>query len=182
MVADRACGECQVCCIALSIDKPDIQKMPGAACRHSLAGGCGIYESRPHVCRVFFCAWRRLAGIPADWRPDRSGILVMGEDNDQPQFKPMAFTLFVTGNPLKTIRRPDFLDFVLRHVRSNVALYLMLPGGKAMKSARLPLNAALAAARSRGDVKSVLEQSLKAHQGLPPQPHVMEHGGCDFGT
>jgi hypothetical protein len=184
MVLGRACGECQECCIALSIDKPDIQKMPGAPCRHSLNGGCDIYENRPGVCRGFFCGWRRLASIPADWRPDRSGILVIGEENDQRQFKPVALTLFLTGNPLKTIRRTDFLDFVLQNIRDRVALYLMLPGGKAMKSAKLQLNGPLmeSGARSRGDVKAMLELSLKTHQALPPAPHVMENSGHNFGT
>ena len=184
LVPERQCGDCQVCCVAMSIDYPDIQKMPGSACRHSLKGGCDIYDSRPHVCRVFFCGWRRLSDIPADWRPDQSGILVIGETNHQPQFQPLALTLFLTGNPLKTIRRTDFLDFVIRKLRSRVALYLMLPGGKGMKSARLQLNAPLmeSHARSRSEVKEMLELSLKTHQALPPEPHVMEHGGQDFGT
>lgn len=181
MVADRACGECQACCIALTIDRPAIQKMPGSRCRH-LGAGCGIYESRPQVCRVFFCGWRRLAAIPADWRPDRSGILVIGEANDQPQWRPVALSLFLTGNPLKTIRRPDFQDFVLQNIRNKVALYLMLPGGERMQSARLQLNPALAGARARGDVKRVLEEALKAHQALPPEPYVMENSGQDFST
>ena len=181
LVQARECGACQMCCIALTIDKPDIQKMPGSACRHSLGGGCGIYENRPDVCRVFFCGWRKLAAIPADWRPDQSGILVIGEANHQPQFQPVALNLFLTGNPLKTIRRPDFLDFIIRNVHST-ALYLMLPGGKNMKPARLQLNPSLAAARSRSDAKAVLELSLKTHRTLPADPYVMEHGGQDVST
>jgi hypothetical protein len=183
LVRGRECGACQVCCVALTIDKPEIQKMPGSACRHSLKGGCGIYENRPHVCRVFFCGWRKLAAIPADWRPDQSGILVIGESNHQPQFQPVALNLFLTGNPLKTARRPDFLDFVLRNVR-NTALYLMLPGGKAMKPARLQLNPLLleAVARTRSDVKAVLETSLKTHRAIPPEPYVMETSGANFST
>ena len=184
LVAGRECGTCQACCVALTIDKPDIQKMPGSPCRHSLQGGCGIYENRPNVCQVFFCGWRRLATMPDDWRPDQSGILVIGETNELPQFQPLALTLFLTGNPLKTIRRPDFLDFVIRNVRNKVALYLMLPGAPGMKSARLHLNDPLqeAASRARAEVKAVLELSLKMHQALPPQPHVMEHDGHDFST
>ena len=181
LVRGRECGACQVCCAALTIDKPDIQKLPGAACIHSLGGGCGIYEKRPDVCRVFFCGWRKLAAIPTDWRPDQSGILVVGEANDQPGFQPVALNLFLTGNPLKTIRRPDFLDFVIRNIR-NTALYLMLPGGKAMKPARLQLNPLLAAARARSDVKAALEMSLKTHQALPPQPYGMENSGHDFSS
>jgi hypothetical protein len=181
LVPGRECGECQVCCIALTVDKPEIQKMPGSPCCHSLAGGCDIYENRPDVCRVFFCGWRKLAAIPADWRPDESGILVIGESNELPQYQPVALNLFLTGNPLKAVRRPDFLDFVLRNARGT-ALYLMLPGGKAMKPARLHLNPSLAGARSRADVKAVLEQSLKTHRTLPSMPYVMENAGHDFSS
>jgi hypothetical protein len=185
LVPGRECGDCQVCCIMPSIDKPEIQKVSGAPCRHSLKGGCGIYESRPDVCRVFFCGWRRLAGVPDGWRPDTSGVFALVEVNELPQFEFLALALILTGNPLKTIRRPDFIDFVIRNVRNNVALYLMLPGARGDKSARLQLNNAPimeAAARSRGDVKTVLELLLKKLQAFPPTPNVMQHSGQDVST
>jgi hypothetical protein len=81
-----------------------------------------------------------------------------------PQYAPLAVALNLVGNPLKTIRRPDFIDFVIKNVRGNVALYLVLPGAKGMLSARLPLNnppIMEAAAKSRTDVKIVLELLLK---------------------
>jgi hypothetical protein len=106
---------------------------------------------------------------------------VIGEANDQPQFQPVALNLFLTGNPLKTIRRPDFLDFVIRHAR-NTALFLMLPGGKAMKPARLQLNPSLLEARSRSEAKAVLELSLKTHRALPAELYVMANSGQDFST
>ena len=30
LIAGRDCGECTVCCVAPSIDKPEIQKLSGA--------------------------------------------------------------------------------------------------------------------------------------------------------
>jgi len=87
LVPGRECGECQVCCIMPSIDKPQIQKVSGSPCRHSLKGGCDIYEGRPDVCRAFFCGWRRLAGLPDDWRPDKSGVFALTEVNELPQFE-----------------------------------------------------------------------------------------------
>ena len=63
-VQGRECGSCQVCCIAPSIDNPDIQKMAGSPCRHSLQGGCSIYEDRPEVCRTFFAAGGGLRAFP----------------------------------------------------------------------------------------------------------------------
>jgi len=93
LVRGRECGECQVCCIALTIDKPEIQKMPGSACRHSLGGGCASTKIARTSAGCFFAAggsWRdsrRLA-------PDQSGILVIGESNELPQFQPVALNLF----------------------------------------------------------------------------------------
>ena len=77
VVPGRECGECMVCCIAPTIDDPEIQKGSGTRCRHCApagAGGCAIYASRPKTCREFFCAWRRLASFPEDWRPDLTGV------------------------------------------------------------------------------------------------------------
>jgi len=185
LVQRRECGECQVCCIVPTIDAPDIQKDCGSSCRNSLQGGCGIYETRPEVCRIFYCGWRRSGDFPDDWRPDQSGIFAVLEVNTLPQFKPLAVALHLVGNPLKTVRRPDFIDFVIKNVRSDVALYLMLPKGKGMLSARLPLNnppIKEAAARSRADVKNVLELLLKRLVDFGTAPYAMENNGHDVST
>ena len=134
----------------------------------------------PHV----FCGWRRLAGLPADWRPDQSDILVIEEENKQPQFEALGLALLLVGNPLKTIRRPDFIDFVIRNVRT-VALYLMLPGSGGVMVRRRQLNTPPileAAAKSRADMKTALEMALKQLQAFPTEVHVMENTGHDFGT
>jgi hypothetical protein len=73
---DRACGDCTVCCTVLTVDAPDLVKPAGSPCVHLSAGGCGIHAVRPGICRTWFCAWRRDAGLPDDARPDRSGLLV----------------------------------------------------------------------------------------------------------
>ena len=76
VLADRTCGECTVCCTALNVDAPDFKKPPGVPCAHLGSRGCGIHAVRPRICRTWFCAWRRMAGLPDDARPDRSGLLV----------------------------------------------------------------------------------------------------------
>jgi hypothetical protein len=185
LVRARACGECQACCITPTIDSADIQKDCNSPCQHSLTGGCDIYETRPQPCRIFYCGWRRSRDFPEDWRPDRSGVLAILEINKLPQYAPFAVALNLVGNPLKTIRRPDFIDFVITNVRRNVALYLMLPGGRGMLSARLQLNnppIMEAAAKSRTEVKTVLEMLLKRLQAHPVTPYVMEHHGHDVST
>ena len=107
------------------------------------------------------------------------------EVNDQSQFQPLAAALNLVGNPLKTIRRPDFLDFVAKSLRNNIALYLMLSAGPGMQSARLLLNIPpllQAAAKSRAEMKTVLEAMLKILVAHPAQPYVMHFDGHDIST
>jgi hypothetical protein len=76
LVADRACGDCTACCTELTVDTPEFAKPAGTPCIHLCDRGCGIHAVRPRICRTWFCAWRRIARLPDDARPDRSGLLV----------------------------------------------------------------------------------------------------------
>ncbi|MFS0772039.1 YkgJ family cysteine cluster protein [Sphingomonas sp. 1P08PE] len=72
----RSCGDCTVCCTVLKVDAPEFRKPAGTPCTHLGAAGCRIHAVRPRICRTWFCAWRRVARLPDDARPDRSGLLV----------------------------------------------------------------------------------------------------------
>lgn len=76
VLADRTCGDCVACCTVLNVDTPDFKKPAGTPCIHLSGQGCGIHAVRPHICRTWFCAWRRVAALPDEARPDRSGLLV----------------------------------------------------------------------------------------------------------
>jgi hypothetical protein len=76
VLADRACGDCTACCTVLTVDTPDLKKPAGTPCTWLTVQGCSIHAARPHICRTWFCAWRRMADLPDDARPDRSGLLV----------------------------------------------------------------------------------------------------------
>ncbi|MBU3077856.1 YkgJ family cysteine cluster protein [Sphingomonas quercus] len=76
VLADRSCGGCTACCTVLTVDTPDFKKPAGMPCAQLTANGCGIHDVRPPVCRTWFCAWRRVADMPDEARPDRSGLLV----------------------------------------------------------------------------------------------------------
>lgn len=76
VVAGRTCGNCTVCCTVLKVDAPDFKKPAGTPCAYLDSHGCGIHAARPGICRTWFCAWRRVAGMPDEARPDRSGLLV----------------------------------------------------------------------------------------------------------
>ena len=75
-VPGRECGACRQCCITTDI--VEIGKKAGEPCKHLMENGCGIYGSRPEVCRAFECGWRINDRFRADERPDAVGIMVMG--------------------------------------------------------------------------------------------------------
>ncbi|MCI4592525.1 YkgJ family cysteine cluster protein [Sphingobium sp. BYY-5] len=76
VLSNRTCDDCTICCTILTVDTPDFKKPAGTPCTHLGSHGCSIHAVRPHICRTWFCAWRRIADMPEEARPDRSGILV----------------------------------------------------------------------------------------------------------
>src|SRR6266702_770795 len=77
LVPGRECGNCNVCCVALTIDDEALQKAGGCRCPNSLPDKrCGIYETRPRTCSSFYCGWRLLKWVREPMRPDASGVLV----------------------------------------------------------------------------------------------------------
>jgi hypothetical protein len=74
----RECGDCSLCCKVLDIDVPELQKPPGAWCQHCSPGrgGCGIYETRPDICRGFACGWLVIPWLGEEWKPSLSKIVV----------------------------------------------------------------------------------------------------------
>lgn len=186
LVPGRACGACNLCCVVPVIDSPELTKLSGSVCRHSKAG-CDIYETRPGVCRRFFCGWRRTTLIPEGWRPDIAGVFAtLGTDDVPPQFGgAVGITLTLVGNPLKTVRQPWFVDYVAGAVADGIPLFLALPGPKGMQAAMLLLNGPemdAAATRARAAVKDLLERALKRLSAHDFVPHAMAHDGADVSS
>ena len=74
----KACGTCTMCCKVFRI--PEVDKLAGQWCRHVLQGrGCGIHDTRPDVCRQFFCYWMQNGSLGPDWRPERSKFVLYRE-------------------------------------------------------------------------------------------------------
>jgi len=65
----RACGACSLCCKLAQVDELD--KPSGVWCRHCAPGhgGCTIYETRPDVCRNWFCSWILDSRLGPEWYP-----------------------------------------------------------------------------------------------------------------
>jgi Fe-S-cluster containining protein len=51
-------------------------------CKASEAGGCSIYEERPHSCVVYQCGWLQGVGTN-DERPDKLKVVIQIEDTDE---------------------------------------------------------------------------------------------------
>lgn len=67
----RSCGTCSMCCKIARVDY--FKKPAGQWCVHCVIGkGCGIYETRPKVCRSFLCLWMQNPNLGPEWKPDKS--------------------------------------------------------------------------------------------------------------
>jgi hypothetical protein len=82
IVPGRECGACVKCCEVLRVEHPELRKPAGILCSHNTGTGCGIYETRPSVCRSWYCLWRRISAMPERARPDQLGIIFTVEGND----------------------------------------------------------------------------------------------------
>jgi hypothetical protein len=71
--AERSCGSCSLCCTVLRVD--DLSKLAGRDCAHQGPRGCGIYQTRPNICRGYRCLWLQ-GGLEDDQRPDLIGGVV----------------------------------------------------------------------------------------------------------
>lgn len=71
----RSCGPCDLCCTVLRVD--ELRKLGGTRCVHQRSDppGCGIYDSRPGICRAYRCLWLR-GGLEEGDRPDRTGAVI----------------------------------------------------------------------------------------------------------
>ena len=184
LVPGRECGDCTVCCTVPTIDQPGIQKPAGATCRYC-AHGCLIHDTRPEVCRRYFCAWRQMVIFSDDWRPDRSGVFSELE-TDVPGhlMSSVGISLTLTANPLKIIRQPWFIEFIATGIRGGVPLFLALPGPVGYKGAKVSLNTpemSRAVSGARADVKALLEKALKVLNSYDFKPYVMQYSGNDMG-
>jgi hypothetical protein len=108
VLENRDCGACTACCSVLTVNTPEFSKPAGTPCRHlgpipgeqPGAQGCTIHAVRPPICRTWFCAWRRVAAMPDDARPDRSGLLVSLNFVRDPRncLEAVAFNVRATGD------------------------------------------------------------------------------------
>jgi hypothetical protein len=185
LIPGRDCGDCTVCCTVMTINKPEIQKESGVTCRHCKESGCAIYDSRPPVCRAWYCAWRTVEIFDADWRPDRSGVMPYVEtEGISTDFDlSTGIGLMLVGHPLKAVRQAWFQDFVVTGIMNSVPLFLSLPGPRGHQAVTTSLNTdEMLEYIRRGLIKDGLEAAVKVLRGCDHEPAVITYSGNDVAS
>jgi len=157
LVAGRTCGSCNVCCIELTIDDPELQKVQGYRCPHSQRdNSCGIYATRPHSCRIFYCGWRRLKWIRESLKPDQSGVLVRLHGyiskKDGTKHLGVEFTLLNAA----ALKAEGLAESVAAAVAGGVPVYLSIPGRPGYTYAQARIDGVLRDAVHAKDKPAVL--------------------------
>lgn len=110
----RSCGTCGMCCKVFKISA--VEKAAGEWCRNFRTGqGCGIYEARPHQCRLFNCYWMTDATLPDEWKPDRAKFVL--------SIFPQNGFLYVQVDPGAPMawRKEPYYSGLKRWARTNAA-------------------------------------------------------------
>ncbi|HET6240331.1 MAG TPA: hypothetical protein VFE41_35990 [Acetobacteraceae bacterium] len=159
LVAGRECGSCNVCCVALTIDDPELKKPQGYRCRNALPdNSCAIYATRPHTCREFYCGWRQLKWIRETLRPDRSGVLVRlhVEVSDGTPRMGVVFSLLTHA----ALKADGLAETIAAGVLADVPVFLHVPGPPGYTASQVRINEAVQHAVLTKD-KPALLQTLR---------------------
>ena len=177
LVAGRTCGSCNVCCVALTIDDPELQKAQGYRCRHARRdNSCGIYATRPDTCRTFHCGWRRLKWVRENLRPDTSGVLVQLQGEISPTDGTRRLGVSFTLLTKSALKAEGLAESVAAAVAADVPVFLTIPGPPGYTSAQARVNAELADAVARKDKPGLLRILRELHavgRAGPRKPVVL---------
>ena len=172
LVASRTCGECNVCCVALAIDDPELQKLEGHRCRNAQRdNGCAIYATRPHTCRTFFCGWRRLKWIRETLRPDKSGVLVRLHVEVSGDTGAKHLGVIFTLLNAAALKAEGLAESIAAGVGADVPVYLHLPGPSGHSGAHVRINEALQHAVLTRDKPAVLQTLRRIRNMAKTMPH-----------
>jgi hypothetical protein len=173
LVPDRECGACNVCCVALTINDPEMKKVQGYRCRNARPDhSCAIYETRPNTCRTFFCGWRTLKWIREPLRPDQSGVLVrirVSVSADSKTAKPGVIFTLLRSSALKA---EGLAESVAAAVAADVPVFLSVPGPPGYTSSRAQINEVLLHAVATKDKAAVLRVLRAAYAKGRSGPRV----------
>ncbi|TKW70576.1 MAG: hypothetical protein DI543_28680, partial [Bradyrhizobium icense] len=83
----------------MEINEPELKKPVDVLCKHCTGHSCSIYDSRPSVCRGWYCVWRVEKDLPDDMRPDKCGVMFSLDGDAQPQT--IFDNFFIVGRTLR---------------------------------------------------------------------------------
>jgi hypothetical protein len=163
LVPGRSCGGCTVCCKHLTIKVPELKKLPGYLCVHCTEGaGCQIYETRPPVCRNWYCGWRFMPQLDDSWRPDLSEILIRFQFEDiPPGYTGPALNLELIGSLQKILWLP-LVEIIGGALENRLPVFLSIPGTPGHVSGKLFLNDNMAVAYASGQLVQVMNELVRA--------------------
>lgn len=138
LVPGRSCGKCNACC--RYYDVAALKKPAGQLCQHwKKSGGCTIYETRPDVCRNFYCVWLQNASLDDNWRPDISGFILREIRTGIPaHFVHRIGVVFELCGPNSSINTDRFIQAVASQIAQRVPVFLSLTRNE--KAATILLN------------------------------------------
>lgn len=161
LVPNRECGACTACCQYLTINAPELKKLPGILCSNYKDCGCSIYATRPSICRSWHCAWRMFDHLGDEWRPDKCGFLVVpiaGDDLPAGYDSTIGFQFHLIG-PTSSVTWDPFLLMVGALISNGVPVFFKTQGRPVGYAARrVLLNPNLQAAVAARDKAAVLKQ------------------------
>jgi hypothetical protein len=165
LVPGRDCGDCNVCCVALTIDDPALQKVQGFRCRNTLPDKtCAIYDSRPRTCRVFFCGYRRLKWVKDTLRPDQSDVLVNLQYENKPGETPVRMGVTFTLLTAAAVKAEGLAESVAAAVSAGVPVYVQIPGPPGFTWAQARIDETLRPAVYARDKAAILRLLQQAHR------------------
>ena len=165
LIPGRECGECTVCCVTPRIE--EFQKPENVACKELKAGGgCGIYTSRPDVCRDWYCMWRIMPQLDDSWRPDKCRILLRLGEHGELVFLPL-------GWPLEVLTTYQALQVIASLIMANIPVSIAVPGKVGHYSAKLDLNRSMSGVLESGsflEVQGAMSELVSYAMQHPTEP------------
>ena len=165
---NSSCGGCTVCCVVPPIRSPQFSKTSGVSCIHRRSGeDCSIHASRPEVCRSWYCGFRTLEFLNEEWRPDKSGLLVIPDEESIPlKFSKRQGLKILAFRKADDLIVPFAVDMIAGLVFGGVPTFVAVPGPVGHHGAKALVNDELFAAADRRDRKFIQNYLLNLYDLL----------------
>lgn len=137
---DRQCGKCSLCCKLLHVI--ELNKPAGQWCEHCKPGhgGCSIHETRPHICRSYFCGWMLTKNVGEEWYPltchmvlslgvfnGINTVTVTVDPNYPSMWKERPYYAQLKQMAYRGLRVTEPKNISLVHVRVSNRVWLIMP-------------------------------------------------------